>query len=610
MLNRVMSEHNNFAADDMDLLAMAQSMATGAGKSATAFDNNLMRMGDFLEAMQKEPSEPEASPQKGKSQASVEAAEDEADGGKEDKWLDVDREITKNVRSMNAWVADAQSKCEKAWKTLVEAEEEARKQNVAAEVSHDLEVVLAKRKALGLVLGYDLDAAVDANLKDPPKLSEELALKRIDAYIGECKGRAALPRASPTKEKENPENPMVPGPTASAASAAGDRAKLGQAPPCKSYVDLTTLMNVTALTQRFMQCATREEFKQVSEDFKPIKKAVQELVGLCNATAKDSKGAITAAVKRRQQAEAGASKKRKVAAAGGAGDGGKQSNVFQFIKDGDKVSQVIVGKLADAGVNDLNKPFMVNIPNDFENWAGVLPDVQKTLGDFRLEFDASPLRVSVGRAQKPLGKIAADANLEMKVTCSIFHKVFPEAKMHERGAFTDDALAMLLLQCFGLAKNTCTCVPEKGHLPTASFTLEGSASLVLVPLEAFLIHMGDQAGLGEAAQKLKVISEQEFDNFLSTLVDDQKVYFGTIGKGDFLFTPPGWLSLMSVGNKDCMGLKCRMALKDLVDSMKALQSKLAKYKSTSPALDVFLLACGEAAAAAPPPNAADSAAQK
>ncbi|CAE7233182.1 unnamed protein product, partial [Symbiodinium sp. KB8] len=507
MLNRVMSEHNNFAADDMDLLAMAQSMATGAGKSATAFDNNLMRMGDFLEAMQKEPSEPEASPQKGKSQASVEdqeeAAEDEADGGKEDKWLDVDREITKNVRSMNAWVADAQSKCEKAWKTLVEAEEEARKQNVAAEVSHDLEVVLAKRKALGLVLGYDLDAAVDANLKDPPKLSEELALKRIDAYIGECKGRAALPRASPTKEKENPENPMVPGPTASAASAAGDRAKLGQAPPCKSYVDLTTLMNVTALTQRFMQCATREEFKQVSEDFKPIKKAVQELVGLCNATAKDSKGAITAAVKRRQQAEAGASKKRKVAAAGGAGDGGKQSNVFQFIKDGDKVSQVIVGKLADAGVNDLNKPFMVNIPNDFENWAGVLPDVQKTLGDFRLEFDASPLRVSVGRAQKPLGKIAADANLEMKVMRSIFHKVFPEAKMHERGAFTDDALAMLLLQCFGLAKNTCTCVPEKGHLPTASFTLEGSASLVLVPLEAFLIHMGDQAGLGEAAQKLK-----------------------------------------------------------------------------------------------------------
>lgn len=48
LMNRVLSDHNkSFAGQDVDTLAMAQQMALGAGRSASAFDADMMRLGNL-----------------------------------------------------------------------------------------------------------------------------------------------------------------------------------------------------------------------------------------------------------------------------------------------------------------------------------------------------------------------------------------------------------------------------------------------------------------------------------------------------------------------------------------------------------------------------------
>ena len=176
LLARVMSGHNTFASSDVDLHAVAQQMALGAGKSASAFDASMMRVGDVLSALQAEAPAPDESPSKKKTEkdkettpkkpgaqddASSMSGDDDDDEGenpnkdKPEKWLDVDRETSKHVRALKAWAEEAKAKCEKAWVALRDAEIDPKALDVAAQVSHDMEVAQGKRKAIGHVLGYD-----------------------------------------------------------------------------------------------------------------------------------------------------------------------------------------------------------------------------------------------------------------------------------------------------------------------------------------------------------------------------------------------------------------------------------------------------------------------
>ena len=362
-----------------------------------------------------------------------------------------------------------------------------------------------------------------------------------------------------------------------------------------------------------MECSSRDEFKAVQELLKPIKKAFQELAGLGTATAKDLKGAVTAAVKRKQQADADSSKKRKVAATKVPGDV-KQVTLFDFIREGDAVSQIVVGKMEDAAANEVTCPFMFNLPEDYTDWATLLLETKKVVQDFQLEFEGSALRASVGRAQKSFAKMSADPNLEQKINAAVFSKVFP-ASMTSTADFSDDMKAGMALQCTGLAKNTWTCVPERGHLPTASLTLCGSAMMVLVPIPPALSFFAGETGksnisLTDVTQKLKNITQDSFARLVEAVAPSNKVYFGTIGVNDFLFIPPGWLSVVAVGKDDALGLKVRFALTGLIDAMKGLQAKLIEHASTSPVLDSYLSTVSQTSGHAEPPKPVDGSAEQ
>ena len=208
----------------------------------------------------------------------------------------------------------------------------------------------------------------------------------------------------------------------------------------------------------------------MQESFKPGRKALTELVGLCGSTTKDLKGAVQAAQKRLQQDQNESAKRRKVAAAASA-EAKPEVTLWQFIQEGDtdRVKQLIIGKkVGDDGENDLWSPFLVNIPKDMDQWPPLLELAGKVLGDFRIEFEGSPLRASIGRAQKGFDKIASDPNLAKEIRHILFDQVIPPEK-ESKAKLSDELRSNLDLQCFGLAKNVACCVPGRAtYQPSVS----------------------------------------------------------------------------------------------------------------------------------------------
>ena len=372
------------------------------------------------------------------------------------------------------------------------------------------------------------------------------------------------------------------------ASAAGDRAKLGTGPPCKSFEDLVTFADMRKLREDFLGCINKDDIVELQQKFKPIKKAVQELIALCTGVGKDLKGAVTAATKRAQQAAEQDSKRRKITPASQQ-PAAAAITIFEYLPGysgalNEKVKQVTIGKLAEA--NDLGAPFLINIAQDMPDWPPVLSDVQKVADDFRVEFEASPLRSSMGRAQKAFSKLSPNPNLESDIRRVLFSKIVPPQKLAALPSASDALKAALTVQCVGSAKNSTSCIPELGHLCTVIFAVKGSSSFIAMPLVPVLSFFAGQEGkpelpLNEALQLLKHMPADSLPKFLEDLANDQVIYHGTCGANDTLFLPPSWIMIQSTGSEDMLGIKLRFVISSHKDNLCTLATKLGEHKCPS-----------------------------
>lgn len=247
--------------------------------------------------------------------------------------------------------------------------------------------------------------------------------------------------------------------------------------------------------------------------------------------------------------------------------------------------------------NDIKKPLLLNIPLDAPPFKDLAEPCLSGAGNFRVEFEASPFRTKIGRAQKAFSKLAS-AELMTKIDETVFKKVIPrestkvDVKVEVEGA--DQAAALLDMSYYGLAKNLVSCVPEKGHLPTMSFTLSGSTSLILFPIVEVLSFFAQnnpdgKLKLNDAVQQLTQLSAEKFAELIVYLkAQSQEIFRGTSGAGDVVYTPPGWAAVLSTGNQDVIGLKSRCVIPGLIDNMSALDAKLVEHDSASVVLSSVL----------------------
>ena len=71
----------------------------------------------------------------------------------ESKWMDMDRAITRAIRTGAEWVDMATMKCKSAWVALHKAQVGAK--DVSHKVSQDLDVVRSRKKALGFIMAFN-----------------------------------------------------------------------------------------------------------------------------------------------------------------------------------------------------------------------------------------------------------------------------------------------------------------------------------------------------------------------------------------------------------------------------------------------------------------------
>ena len=395
-------------------------------------------------------------------------------------------------------------------------------------------------------------------------------------FIEECKLRVApVVGSSPSLEGQAAPSPSV-------LSAAGERSKLGQGPPCRSFADLKTFHALRAVSNDFLTCGDRQDIQDIIETWKPSKKATMEIIVLCNAVAKDLKGAVAAAHKRLQQSAEKETKSRKATAGTSAAKDSKVVVLFEavpaLVKSGNaKILQIPVAVTGGETKNDYTAPLMVNLASDTEKWKEIASPLEKILADFRLGFDSSPLRAAVGRGQKGLDKLSSDSNLAGKLEDVAFSPYVPASDRIEID--TDEKKELVGgAAVFGVAKNTVTCVPEKGYMPTCALTLAGSACFILVPITSVLSFFASHEGnanilLKDVLTLLKYMTAETLQKLLEH-IGDGKVYHGTCGPNDVLYLPPTWLAIQSTGNADALGVKVRLLLPSLKDSMGALHAKL------------------------------------
>ena len=79
--------------------------------------------------------------------------------------------------------------------------------------------------------------------------------------------------------------------------------------------------------------------------------------------------------------------------------------------------QMPIAKTTPGENNDLARPLLLNISQDADGWKDLIEPATAAANNFRLEFESSPFRTKVGRAQKAFTKLGAKELMD-KIQCS------------------------------------------------------------------------------------------------------------------------------------------------------------------------------------------------
>ena len=235
--------------------------------------------------------------------------------------MDSDRVKSRAVRTAMEWVDQARVNTLSAFTALSKVAVECT--DIDHKLKNDINTARTKLRALGYTLSYNMNQFLERPEEaDRMAVVEPEAAMNMKQFVSAVKQRAsAVVEPSPTKASPAKGSP-------SCSSAAGERARLGLAPPSKLYQELIPLDTLARLSDDYIECTSKEEIDILSEKLKPHRKALFELVGLCVSYAKELKGATASARKRIQEEKEATparperpepAKRRRVAAAGAAG---------------------------------------------------------------------------------------------------------------------------------------------------------------------------------------------------------------------------------------------------------------------------------------------------
>eukprot|EP00969_Alexandrium_andersonii_P008687 379217-Alexandrium_andersonii.AAC.1 len=144
----------------------------------------------------------------------------------------------------------------------------------------DASAVLESGKSYGALVANEL--SILQTRYDALLLVNGPSKKALDDRIGRIRAGQAVvtPRSGS-------------GGAAAASNADAGRARLGTAPPSKSYESLITVASLEPYEQQLHACASKEAIKKVNEEFKEKRKPAVELIAAAKASTRTAKTCVT-----------------------------------------------------------------------------------------------------------------------------------------------------------------------------------------------------------------------------------------------------------------------------------------------------------------------------
>lgn len=390
-----------------------------------------------------------------------------------------------------------------------------------------------------------------------------------------------------------------------ASSAEAGRARLGTSPPCKSYQDLVTVSRLEPYREQLHNCTTKEEIVATMKEFKDKAKSLLELCTMVKAAVRLTKACIVANKKALETACKQQVKQDKVASKSKSANAGQE--IAPLWDYGPSVAKEIPACTCEQFKSDTFECAVPTIISCKVDGDGAVPLFDKkgpicAKGDsFQAKFRKSSMYSEKGRGQRPLSSELG------KTITGFITKFIPESKRIDLSTcperlqhdFKDASV-------FGIAKNSEHIATEIHYASAFRLTLKGSRAVVMFPFME-LVGLMSAAGLTceFTPSRMLDFGKKMSKASLDTLAEGGRLYHGTIGHGDIVFVPAGWVVAERVAaNLDFVGVRvgvlmqCPIQMKMLT----AISTHLADNKVPSETLACILAV----SAGAPPasPNAA------
>ena len=205
---------------------------------------------------------------------------------------------------------------------------------------------------------------------------------------------------------------------------------------------------------------------------------------------------------------------------------------------------------------------IIKVPPDHATLKG--QEELNQLAAMKDKFSKSPNRLTDGRGQRPL-KPPAETTFK-----TFFNGLIHDDESFKPAAAVDEAVQKLLVpNVFAIAKGQETVTAEPGYIATLRMTVEGVRTVVAARALDVVRH------LQAAGEPLSALPPKRLNNFLKSATADvlskfaapgesgrPKLYHGSVGAGDILFLPSGWLFVERVARTtDHIGVRCSVWFK-------------------------------------------------
>lgn len=410
---------------------------------------------------------------------------------------------------------------------------------------NELRIVVNRQKGLSLVLGSDPDALQ----------------KYIDSFS----------IATPTKADER------------LTSSSRDLQLASRSGPCNNYQSLKLFASFER--ENFGGMTSPDDVGNKRRDLDAIRVVFLLLCKSCKTSLNDLFGARSALKaereKKRKQEADDARKQAEQQKAASKRRSTTGPAIFDFEPSQGRTNFSIAVSKSGRDV-DLKLPgiIAVTLPQS------LLDPIKKDISDFRTDFDNSDLKVTQGRAQARLGSDEVVSNLR-RFTKDLFK---PDAIVHPSdidkivGDKNYDKLFEYAAPfVFGTVINHVAARPEAGALPTVRYQWQGTKVVAVCRLSSLVKFLMSHAK--SVVQSCTVTSatcsawlRSARGPQLQQFIDGgDKILWGTIGVGDVLYLPAGWLCAeRTAGAEDCLGVKLSFMTAPSVDI--AARGELELYK--------------------------------